>query len=1260
VFASKRFEVLSPLGEGGMGIVYEAIDRERGGRVALKTLRNATAEHLGRLKREFRAMQDVQHPSLVSLRELVCEGDTWFLTMDLVDGVDFIRHVRAAAHADLAGPPASSRVRDVESSDPTLPLGRPRTEELIIPVARARTDDPVFDEARLRAAMRQLAEGLLALHAAGMVHRDVKPSNVLVTRDGRVVILDFGLVADAREGATTLLAAAGTPAYMAPEQAASGEVGPAADWYAVGVLLYEALTGRVPFSGPSLEVLIRKQSEVPIPPSALGAGVPPDLDALCVALLRFKPSERLSGGALLRRLGGVPRSDDASASGSRTLTPAFVGRAGELATLAKALEDSRTEGVAVVVEGESGVGKSRLVRRFDELLHLDSPGAVVLSGRCYERESVPYKAFDGVVDALARWLMRIPDSDARELLPTRPAPLVQIFPILRRVPAIAGAVRAPTTALDPLELRSRAFGALREMLVRIGDRHPLVVVIDDAQWSDDNDSLALLAEVTRSPDAPRMLLLATVRVGTSGNPDLHAPTPPFTRAMGSTPRGIELGPLSLDESRELASRLLERAGVERSLHARVETIAREARGHPLFIDVLARRSTRAADEGVGESRLEDALGAEVGALDADARATFEVVALCDAPLAQSTVARAAGVDPDAFAKAVQRLRVARLVITAGARGDDRIEPYHDRMRRVASATINEARRLQIHGAIARALEAESDTDPETLALHWREAGDAEKAARFSALAGDRAVQALAFDRAAMFYERALQLAQLPDEARRALTAKLGDALANGGRGKLAADALHQAAEGAPAAEALDLRRRAAEQLLRSGHVDDGAVALESVLRTVGVRLPSTPLAAIAYLLLLRAWLWLRGLGYRSRDPTQVSAEAIVRVDTCWSAAFGLALSDTIRATALQASNLLEALRLGEPFRVARALALEAAYNSHGGSRSWPRTEKLLERSAHEADRCGKAYARGWAALCAGTAHYLTGRYPAALECLDRGLGILREYARDVSWEIGAGEMFAVNVLGYLGRLRDLRERVSRCLPEMVSRSDLHGTTNLRVGWANLAWLVDDDVEAARRQIEEAMANSSHRGFHLTHFWELIARTNLSLYTGAPREAHELLGARWSALQRSMLPYRIQSLRVHSWDSRARAAIALAASGDPEREALLRAAERDARSMARERIPYAVARAATLRAGIAHMRGNSTRAATLLRAAVTAFDAADMALYANVARRTLGALTGGDEGRALSAAADAWFRQQTVKRPEAFVAMLAPGLMGERH
>ncbi|HEY2512020.1 MAG TPA: serine/threonine-protein kinase, partial [Polyangiaceae bacterium] len=268
------------LGAGAMGTVYEAFDRDHGKRVAIKALHALGPEALLLFKNEFRAVQHLRHPNLVALGELFEERGRWFFSMEFVDGVGFLEHVR-----------------------PGLTGGHTRV-----------------DIDRLRSALTHVARGLSALHAGERVHRDIKPSNVIVQRGGRTVILDFGVVRDlGRRGALVEDDFAGTIAYMAPEQALLENVGPAADWYAVGVVLFQALTGRLPFEGGGNDILSAKTTRSAPSPRELVPDAPPDLADLCEGLLRLEPRERPSGNEVLARLGDQPAagaSEAASSSGS--------------------------------------------------------------------------------------------------------------------------------------------------------------------------------------------------------------------------------------------------------------------------------------------------------------------------------------------------------------------------------------------------------------------------------------------------------------------------------------------------------------------------------------------------------------------------------------------------------------------------------------------------------------------------------------------------------------------------------------------------------------------------------------------------------------------------------------------------------------------------------------------------------------------------------------------------------------------------------
>src|SRR5215470_15542783 len=262
----RRFRVSKVLGQGAHGIVYDAEDSERGQRVALKKLKNLDPAAVYRFKQEFRAVAALRHANLVRVHELMYSDGDWYLTMDVIEGEDFIAHVRGEAGLAVSS--------TVVAEEEAAAVAKPRP-------ARAPTGR--LDERRLRSALGQLAAGVLAIHAAGRLHRDLKPSNIRVTAEGRVFILDFGLAVawQSDDGSGRTLERTGdllgTPLYMSPEQAAGQRLTQASDWYSVGVILYEALTGRVPFEGGAYDVLRGKQIWTAPDPRAHAPDLPGDL-----------------------------------------------------------------------------------------------------------------------------------------------------------------------------------------------------------------------------------------------------------------------------------------------------------------------------------------------------------------------------------------------------------------------------------------------------------------------------------------------------------------------------------------------------------------------------------------------------------------------------------------------------------------------------------------------------------------------------------------------------------------------------------------------------------------------------------------------------------------------------------------------------------------------------------------------------------------------------------------------------------------------
>jgi serine/threonine protein kinase len=1236
---TERFRILRRIGEGGMGVVYEADDLERNCRVALKTLRTREPRAILRLKHEFRALQDLEHPNLVRIGELFESEGNWFFSMELIDGVDFLSYVGWSRSA-LPAPTSGDDTAVDSAESPTRDLSPRRAP---VPASEATT----LDEAKLRQGLIQLARGLVALHEANKVHRDIKPSNILVSPDDRLVILDFGLVSDLihdpGDGNDEI---AGTLTFMAPEQTTNDAVGPPADWYAVGVLLYLALTGRVPLQGPRETLIELKRTIEPEPPHVLRPDVAADLDALCSDLLRIDPTLRPTGRQILRRLGAaVPGSLLDTTSIHRST---FVGRDAELSVLQQSFADVRSgQTVIHLVHGESGVGKSTLVRQFTRRLGDEVPEAVILAGRCHERESVPYKALDEIIDALSRRLRQFSAVDAAAVLPRMAALVTQAFPVLLDVEAFARAPQPTHDIRDPKERRRRVFMELRELFARLSDRRPLVLVIDDLQWAD-GDSLALLSEIVRPPHAPELLLVATVREtsesGSPGSSRLHA----WCSSIGEL-RQLHLHNLPPVDANRLAALLLQQ-GAGRGLDA--TTIAAESDGHPLFIDALVRHRMAPGAQ-AGDVRLDDALWMRIASLGPLPRRLVELVAITGRPLPQAVLARAAGVEAGEFSETVSLLRRANLIRTEGIRATDTIEAYHDRVRVAVSAHVEPAQLIRSHERLAFALESLGSNDLEALAVHWQGAGHAERGARFAIRAAAQAAEALAFERAAQLLRTALDAHPFELDEKRDLQTRLANALALAARSAEAAEVFHAAASTATGAEALELQRRAAEQLLISGHIDAGLAEVTSVLGAAGLTLPTTPRRAAVSLLLRRARIRLRGLRFRERGPSDIAPSVLKLIDLTFSISQGLIWVDVIRGAEFQTRHVLLALKAGEPYRLARALAIEAGFAATSGGRGMLRAAPLLDTAQALAEKGGNAHALGFVMGARAFAAVAQGGWKQARELSEKAETIFAERCIGVPWELALVRTNLLWSLNQMGALRELASRGFNYMHTALGRGDLFARASMICGPLSLALLGEDDPDGARRSVDDVMARWSQSGFHLQHLYAFIARSDADLYSGDARAAYRRIDESWPALKRSLLMH-FQITRILAYQSRVRAAAALAAiSAGTEQKRLLDEVKRLTRRLAAEGIPFCDAVASMFRAEHALGCGRAELADTLFDEGAQKLDAVDMSLYASAMRRRRGLLLGGDRGAELVAAADLQMASQGVKHPARMAAVFVP-------
>lgn len=1023
-----------------MGVVYHAWDNVKRMDVALKVLTSINADGIYRLKSEFRALSDVSHPNLVGLYDLVSAGPMWFFTMELIEGQDFLTAVRGPDPQELSPEQDAISSEDtiaggddvtLDSATAQAPIGKAAGSPKAVTLVRRRAADPL----RLLAAMRQLVAGVRAIHRAGKLHRDIKPSNALIDGAGRVVLLDFGLVSDnsrRRRESNHDHVISGTPAYMAPEQAMGQAIGPAADWYAVGVMLYEALTGQLPFHGTWVQLIESKRAGPRLRPRDLNPQAPEALSQLAMQLLAFDPAHRPGEAEILAALGAAVEPD-AELSFAVDDEPPFLGRSAELAALhgAYALSRAASAGqaalggqavppVVVHLSGAPGIGKTALMQAFVAQLRETQPVPVVLHGRCHEREAVPYKALDALIDGLTRWLLLQHPADVERLLPREISALAQMFPVLRRVPAVAhAAVVREAEQLDKRGVRRRAFAVLRQLLKRIGQLQPAVLLIDDLQWGDP-DSVELLASLIEPPDVPQMLLVLAYR-------DDDWATSPVLRALRQlapphTP-GLLARDVALTGLSEADSRALARAMTGDEDEERVEMIAREAQGSPLFVIELVRYRDDRAATGAGSATsrqvsLDYVLGARVASLSPPAQKLLQVIAVAGRPVAQALAVQAADLQREARA-VLLRLRSAHFVRTAGDDERDRVETFHNRVRELVIRGLAPEALRAIHAAWARALTEDAarhgtDEDVDGLAFHWLGAGDEDKALHFGLAAARKAHAVHANHDAVRYFETALGLlARRTDpEAvalRRAVQEETAQAARQAGLYARAAELLQGRLQQAQTAtERADMHGSLGRVYQEMGDADRAIVELETALRLYGQPSPSSTLAlvvrTVAHFLLHQWHMTVQGRHRSAAEdpPTRVDPTLQRRADIMFALIRIYYFIDVLRVTWVGMYAVNAARRL--PRDGDRALALSFYGVMLVGIGMNARSTRWCEEAVSLARRAGDPVAEGVAVQRLGLAAMFRNDLAQGERLLRESIDIFKEVGE--MWELDTSLMLA--------------------------------------------------------------------------------------------------------------------------------------------------------------------------------------------------------------------------------------------------------------
>ncbi len=429
----KRYRIIEETGSGGMGIVYRGEDTSEKRPVAIKKISLDTISPL-LLKRFFceaEILRELSHDNIVRFYSFVEEEESYFIIMEYLRGRNILEEVRRK----------KNRVEAVV--------------EYII----------------------QLCNALSFAHSGNIIHRDIKPSNIIVTEEGRIKILDFGIARKVNEnisltGEGEIL---GTLSYLSPEQVMGKTPGVLSDLYSLGILIYELLTDRVPFTYSNrASLLISIISEPPLPPSYFNPSVPLELERIIFRLLSKDPRERYSSAKFLRE--DLIDTDFSRYTSRKTFIPLrspTVGRERILIYLKKKLSLTHSTGSVVVLSGERGLGKSRVVEEIKTLSYMED--VYYLGERCNENAG-PYELFKEIIKKF--WMGEKDKNIKKELMK---------FPWIRKLADIYFDLidtRNEGKVKREKEEKEKLFEAMENFFLYLSKKQPLVVVFEDLQKGD--------------------------------------------------------------------------------------------------------------------------------------------------------------------------------------------------------------------------------------------------------------------------------------------------------------------------------------------------------------------------------------------------------------------------------------------------------------------------------------------------------------------------------------------------------------------------------------------------------------------------------------------------------------------------------------------------------------------------------------------------------------------------------------------------------
>jgi len=736
-----RYRLDVELGHGGMGTVYQAHDMLLGRDVAVKVLSSHTlgTEGRARLLHEAQAVARLNHPNIVKVYDAGTAEGRSFIIMELLTG---------------------------DSLFDTRPTGI----DAIIVIAR------------------QICAALEHAHAHGIIHRDLKLENVIMSERGVATLTDFGLARSDASRVSMEGMIVGTVFYLAPEQALGQQLDGRADLYALGVILYELTAARVPFTGNDPLTIIAQHLHAPVvPPSTYNAAIPSWLEALILKLLSKLPEDRpASASEVLRILESEDHGEAPEVQTSvldRLVRGRLVGReheSEEARAVWRQAIAAPGERPVLLITGESGVGKTPLMREVTTLAEIS--GSKVLLTQCYDQGGTPYAP---VAELIHRAILPYNPDLVDEMVV---ADLLVLAPDLRaRLPQIPAHLPS-----DPQSEQQRFFESFTVLCAALTRHTPLLIVVEDVHWAD-SSTLFLLRHLARRARTLKLKLLLLLTFREEGLDEaccLNDVVLDFNRERLAA--RIKLARFTREQTRNLLAYMLQ----EEPAAEFVDGIYRVTEGNLFYVEEVCRslieegkltrengrwRHPRMDEIHIPET-VQATIQARVNKLPVQVQDVLRLAAVIGSEFDFNILQKASEQEEEILIDAIEIAERAQIIEEVKSKTTLTSGEAFTFAHTLIPATLHESvsglRRHRMHRRVAAAIEEmhpDDSTQFEVLAFHYEKAGDITRARNYYTRAGDRAMEVFANQEAERDYRAAIQLS--PTDSERAdLLSGLGESL----------------------------------------------------------------------------------------------------------------------------------------------------------------------------------------------------------------------------------------------------------------------------------------------------------------------------------------------------------------------------------------------------------------------------------------------------------------------------------------------------